>query len=251
MLLRVAAVAGLGYYAYHSFQQDSGIGDLKYYIIFGGLAILYNPFLPVELTRALWTPINLGTALVLIMYGLIGDGVSKEEPEKVFTEHTPTFSEVARPKMSSASVNSTIQKVSKEDKFQTALSLIVDPLLMQRDTFIINEKGGEAYLKSHSAIGFVGGFTDGFLQTVASRMSLNDQDETMLMAAVHCIIFENMNANTNQFFELQLQNDGSFMQAQMVGGSCAFKLLKDPQNKEAQMGWYLHFEDWCDQKLNS
>ena len=35
-------------------------------IIFGIFALLYNPIFPVHLTRAIWTPINITTALFFI-----------------------------------------------------------------------------------------------------------------------------------------------------------------------------------------
>lgn len=72
MLLRLVAVAGFGYYSYDTLYKNVGIGEVKSYIIFLGLAALYNPFIPVELTRELWTLLNLATAIVLIIYGLGG-----------------------------------------------------------------------------------------------------------------------------------------------------------------------------------
>ena len=50
LLLRVVGFGGLAYLAFLNFKQETGIAGVKYFLIFGGLAILYNPFLPVSLT---------------------------------------------------------------------------------------------------------------------------------------------------------------------------------------------------------
>ena len=106
-------------------------------------------------------------------------------------------------------------------------------------------------MKSNVAVGFIGGFTDSFLQKSAAKLALTLIEETSVVAAVQGIIFKNVNITSNNFFELQSEDDEEFLNPQVQGGHCAFKLLNDSKDKSAQMGWYLHFEDWCNQKLNS
>ena len=61
MLLRVVVCGVSGYTAYGYARA----GSSKIAWTFGGLALLYNPFLPVYLTREIWMPIDLLTAIFL------------------------------------------------------------------------------------------------------------------------------------------------------------------------------------------
>ena len=56
--------------------------------------------------------------------------------------------------------------------------------------------------RSHSAIGFVGGFTDGYLQKMATQLSLNNSDEHSVMGLVLAVTFEGINDDYMKYFEL-------------------------------------------------
>ena len=62
MLVRLVVFGVSGYTAYRYAQRNlSGLAWL-----FGVIAIAYNPLLPVYLTRAIWMPVDLLTAGVLV-----------------------------------------------------------------------------------------------------------------------------------------------------------------------------------------
>jgi hypothetical protein len=66
MLLRVV-VCAVSVYTAHGYAQA---GSSKFGWTFGGLVVLYNPFLPVYLTREIWMPIDLLTAIFLFWSAL-------------------------------------------------------------------------------------------------------------------------------------------------------------------------------------
>lgn len=66
MLLRVVVWGVSGYTAYGYAQG----GSSKLAWTFGGLAVLYNPLLPVYLAREIWMPIDLLTAIFLLWSAL-------------------------------------------------------------------------------------------------------------------------------------------------------------------------------------
>ena len=295
MLLRVLAVGGLGYLTYLTFEQETEIGGVKYFIIFGGLTILYNPFLPVHLTRGIWTPIDLATGLLILQYSWQKTGDNFDKPNEPVDRNKSHFSSleddirhpsnsditnssvsdltsetvdrnkshfssleddirhppssgITNPSFSdltSEQVNTWKENAPETDKIQKTLRVILEPLLMQRDMFIINAQDGTTYLKSDLALGFVGGFVDGFLQKVGPKLSLNQSDEHLLMGAIINIVFENINENPERFFDLQSENKQSFRNAQNTGGQCAFKFLNNHQIEPSKMGWYSHFIKWC------
>ena len=68
MLLRVLATAGFAYIAFQTYSFSEELFGIKYFLVFGAAAGLYNPVLPIHLPREIWTIINLATAfLVLLM----------------------------------------------------------------------------------------------------------------------------------------------------------------------------------------
>jgi len=65
--LRTLICVGLGYYFYSSCKQtDIDVSFYKYAIV--GLIILYNPLMPIHLTKPLWTLLNLGTLYFIFSY---------------------------------------------------------------------------------------------------------------------------------------------------------------------------------------
>ncbi len=65
--LRTLICVGLGYYLHSAYQQkDVDVSFYKYALI--GLIVLYNPLIPIHLTKPLWTLINLATLYFIYTY---------------------------------------------------------------------------------------------------------------------------------------------------------------------------------------
>ena len=65
-LLRLIVSITSGFIIYHSYKGAGGVNEIS--IIFALILILYNPFVPVHLSREIWMPINFITSAVYI-YG--------------------------------------------------------------------------------------------------------------------------------------------------------------------------------------
>jgi len=68
LFLRLVAFLSMVFLTYLAVRSDKKIFDIEYRFIFGGCALLYNPFLPIELTREIWTIFNCATAGTLIHF---------------------------------------------------------------------------------------------------------------------------------------------------------------------------------------
>jgi hypothetical protein len=68
IFLRLVAFVSMVFLTYLAARSGKKIFDIEYRFIFGGCALLYNPFLPIELTREIWTVFNCATAGTLIHY---------------------------------------------------------------------------------------------------------------------------------------------------------------------------------------
>ena len=65
-LLRLIISITAGVIIYHSYKNVGGINEII--ILFGLILILYNPVIPIKLSRELWMPINFITSGIYI-YG--------------------------------------------------------------------------------------------------------------------------------------------------------------------------------------
>ncbi len=63
VFLRFVVCGVCGYTAYRYAQGGSRV---SWVWLFGALAVLYNPILPLYLTREIWTPVDLATAALLL-----------------------------------------------------------------------------------------------------------------------------------------------------------------------------------------
>jgi hypothetical protein len=71
--LRIAVTISSGFIAYAAFN-DSKQG---WAIGFGAVCILFNPFIPIHLSKGLWTPIDIIAALVFLAgWKIMGKDVS-------------------------------------------------------------------------------------------------------------------------------------------------------------------------------
>ena len=82
MFLRPLAFVSMVFLAYSAVKSGKKIFDIQYPFIFGGCALLYNPFLPIELTRDIWTIFNCATAGTLIHYNFYAKDM---EPDAKFS----------------------------------------------------------------------------------------------------------------------------------------------------------------------
>ena len=62
-LVRFIGSIGLGYLAFSAYKQENKV-DL---IVFGALALLFQPFAKITLGRELWNIIDVGAAIYLII----------------------------------------------------------------------------------------------------------------------------------------------------------------------------------------
>ena len=246
LLLRVVGFGGLAYLAFLNFKQETEIAGVKYFLIFGGLAILYNPFLPVSLTRGLWTPINLATGLLVLQYCWGRSTDSSKNQKEPFVQQASQLNSAISSSINSERTGPWRNDTPQEDRIEKALELISQPLLKQREMFMYDSQEAAKYLQSHSAIGFVGGFTDGYLQKMATQLSLNNSDEHSVMGLVLAVIFEGINDDYMEYFELNNKSNPEFNSAQSIGGYCAFDFVNDPSREDEKIGWHSHFLEWCD-----
>ena len=251
MLLRVAAFTGFAYLAYKNIYSQFKIADLNISIIFGGVAILYNPFFPIELTRFIWTPINIGTGVFLlgffnqqrVMRQFIIDteieiknttGKHKNIPKNNF-EDTKARPLAPEPK-------------PEKENVLGAAKLIIDPLLVEKSLM----EPTTGYLDSDEALGFVAGFSDGFLQSSAKHFGLEGTDEDLAMVTVLEVVFEGTSNSADRFYELQTEDNEGFFAAQMQGGEQAFALLDKLKtasfSKDMQIGWLKEYNHWLDKR---
>ena len=61
-LLRLIVSTTAGFIIYHSYKGAGGVNEIS--IIFALILILYNPIIPVHLSREIWMPINFITSVV-------------------------------------------------------------------------------------------------------------------------------------------------------------------------------------------
>ena len=80
-LLRLAVFVVSAWIAYEQWRFDDAVSG--WVVAFGGVALLYNPFMPVHLTREIWSVLNIATAVLFLTHlralkGLIADRSSEQ-----------------------------------------------------------------------------------------------------------------------------------------------------------------------------
>lgn len=60
-LLRVVVCFSAAYHAYILYERENGL-----WILYGGIALLFNPFVPIHLERSIWAIIDFVAAFVLL-----------------------------------------------------------------------------------------------------------------------------------------------------------------------------------------
>jgi len=62
-LLRIVVTASAAFAAYYFFEEN----DTQSGIIFALIALLFNPLIPIHLDKAIWMPIDIGTAIYMYL----------------------------------------------------------------------------------------------------------------------------------------------------------------------------------------
>ncbi len=62
--LRFCVCGAAAFLAYQQWTHDDAAS--KWVVVLVAIALLYNPFVPVYLTREIWTVLNVGTAIALV-----------------------------------------------------------------------------------------------------------------------------------------------------------------------------------------
>ncbi len=65
-LLRICICLVCGWLAYEQFKHDNAVG--VWVVVLGAIAVLYNPILPIHLTREIWSILNVVTALLILAH---------------------------------------------------------------------------------------------------------------------------------------------------------------------------------------
>lgn len=83
-LLHLAVCAVSAWIAYEQWRHDDAVSG--WVVAFGGMAMLYNPLMPVHLTREIWSVLNLASASAFLLHlralrGLVQDHASSAQDE--------------------------------------------------------------------------------------------------------------------------------------------------------------------------
>ena len=62
--LRFCICGAASFLAYQQWTHDDAAS--KWVVILGAIALLYNPLVPIHLTREIWTVLNIGTAMAFV-----------------------------------------------------------------------------------------------------------------------------------------------------------------------------------------
>ena len=61
-ILRIVVAIASGFIAFNAFKE----GNRTWLIVFGSVCVLFNPLIPVYLSRELWMPIDVVTAVLFV-----------------------------------------------------------------------------------------------------------------------------------------------------------------------------------------
>lgn len=63
MLVRIGCSAGFGYLAYHAYRQ---LPQKGWFLVYTILALLFQPFYKISLSRVVWNVLDMGLAILLL-----------------------------------------------------------------------------------------------------------------------------------------------------------------------------------------
>ena len=61
-LMRIVVCAAAGFLAWAHFGREGGVGAWS--VLLGLVAVLFNPIIPIHLSRGIWAPIDIGAAVI-------------------------------------------------------------------------------------------------------------------------------------------------------------------------------------------
>lgn len=235
-ILKIVAFLGFGYLSIAGLKSSKADEPVFWLLVFAAFAILYNPIFPISLgSREAWSGANFLSFAILLWYAF-QPNIDPEKPLKVRAHE--------KQKHVVASDQSKTRIAPKASKNRTELiKLISGPLEMQA-SFILAKSGGLEYLKSNSAIGFVAGFADAFLQRANNQTNFDEAEEIAIITVVLSSVLEAGKVNPGKLFTLQDSGDPEFSMAQHDGGTYAFGLLNDPSNQSLHLYWTTVADDW-------
>ena len=230
-LLRILAFGGFSYLAYTYFVEEEA--DETGLYVFAALAALYNPFFRVEMSRELWTGANVISALII--YAADKNLIFAQRPvlgESNEAEIDRDKSlQLEMDKRDQYAINETSEKILKIADILTGL------LAMQK--MLIENTGRGSYLRSLGAKGFVYGFITGFISVSSKRTSLNNSERDWITQRVLKEIFD-LNTNDLSDFTGVASTGSEFQAAKLRGSSSAVMYLDNPEDRKAQISWWLH-----------
>ena len=140
MLLRLVSVPLFGILMFHSLLRYRPESSNWYIWMFLGFGLLYNPFVPVYLTKDLWIVFNIVTAVIIATYWYAINNLPENDGE----EKDVSLSEVLNPaspmKGEEETTNVLMQMVDQTLRMQAFVSLGVDAL--SEDDFVSGYIGG-------------------------------------------------------------------------------------------------------------
>lgn len=140
MLLRLVSVPLFGILMFHSLLRYRPESSNWYIWMFLGFGLLYNPFVPVYLTKDLWIVFNIVTAVIIATYWYAINNLPENDGE----EKDVSLSEVLNPaspmKGEEETTNVLMQMVDQTLRMQALVSLGVDAL--SEDDFVSGYIGG-------------------------------------------------------------------------------------------------------------
>lgn len=230
-LLRLVAFGGFSYLAYTYFVEEDASETGLY--VFAALAALYNPFFRVEMTRELWIGANFISAFITYAAdkNLIfpNQSVSKGPQESGIDHKQSIYLKVdQRDDDPLSEANEKILKIAE---------ILIGILAMQK--LLIENTGRGSYLRSIGAKGFVYGFITGFISVSSKRISLNNGERDWITQKVLKEIFDLDTDNLSEFTGIA-STGSEFQAAKLRGSSSAVLYLDNPDDRKAQMSWWLH-----------
>lgn len=262
MFLRLTAFFGFAYLAYQNWESEYKLADLPISYMFAGLAVLYNPFISVSLTREIWTPINIATGVLIFIFLQQKNKKINEVENNHTSLNTPPIPPVSAPPIKGPSrpsvwenkkptslevpTNTKHEKANHED-----VNLIIRLLMAEKS--LMNKNIG--YLDSIAALGFIAGLIDGYLQRLSKVSSAPSIDEMATITFFLETIFGDTKNSASRFFDVQDQLDPDFIKAQMEGGNQGLllggSLANKKLNEETGAGWLSHYICWCESNFSN
>lgn len=68
-LLRLVVSAAAAYLAYREYEVDRSLSI--WVMVFVGILLLFNPLVPVHLSKEVWVPIDIGTSVLFMLHWLL------------------------------------------------------------------------------------------------------------------------------------------------------------------------------------